>query len=623
MNADIYGSLFTAMAVLLASAVIVPFVSSKRRLAGWLNFALVALAGIIILRACYAIIFEAPSQVTTLVSFGLFSVYFLVDSLSAFFLAIVSFMAMVSAFYSIDYMEHYHDYELKSFYLNFPLFIMGMIGILTVDDLSLGFTISWQLMTITSYFLIKFEKKDAAVVKGANKYLALMELAWLFIFIAPFLVKNVSFGDSLHTVTAGLGATAPAAAYAVFALLLLGFGFKAGIFPFGQLWLPDAHSVAPSPISALLSGVMIKTGVFGILRTFFWMVPHSENFHFNGTFWGILIASLGVITLFVGTVQSMKQNDSKRLLAYSSIGQIGYIIFAAGAGLFMLYTGNASLQVFAVVVIIGAVYHVLNHAIFKGLLFLTSGSVLYATGTKDLNKLGGLLKLMPVSAALAGIASLAISGVPPFSGFASKWTIVASSLVAGSSYLFLAVFGIIALFTSAVTLSCYVKFFGMTFTSTGSQWNTKKDVKEVSPMMLFPKLVLGALCIIQGVLPFFYYQTIITVFQKAPGSIIHGAFNSPELAERISGSVMGVKLLVPGADGFTSAAAVPAVLVLVLAAAFLLSWLLKGSGGSTERTADAWLCGYQDLHDLTRYRNRSMFSALKKALKWTGGNVQE
>lgn len=623
MNADIYGNLFTAMAVLLASAVIVPLVSSKRKLAGWLNFALVAVAGSIILSTCYSLIFEAVPQTSTLVSFGLFSVYFLVDSLTAFFLAIVSFMAMISAFYSIDYMEHYHDYALRPYYANFPLFILGMIGILTVDDLSLGFTISWQLMTITSYFLIKFEKKDPAVVKGANKYLALMELAWLFIFIAPFFVKNAAFGDSLHTITVGLGSTSLALVYAVFALILLGFGFKAGIFPLGQLWLPDAHSVAPSPISALLSGVMIKTGVFGIIRTFFWMVPHSENYHFNGSFWGILIATLGAVTLFIGTVQSMKQNDSKRLLAYSSIGQIGYIVFATGAGLFMLYTGNASLQVFAVVVIIGAAYHVLNHAIFKGLLFLTSGSVLYATGTKDLNKLGGLIKLMPVSAVMAGIASLSISGVPLFSGFASKWTIVASSLVAGGSYLFLAIFGIIALFTSAVTLACYVKFFGMTFTSSGSEWNTKKVVKEVSPMMLFPKVVLGALCIIQGLLPFFYYDTIITVFKKAPGSLIHGAFNSPELAGQISGTFMGVKLLVPGPDGFSSAAAVPVVLVMVLAAAFVLSWFLKSSGGSTERKTEAWLGGYQDLHDLTRYRNRSMFSALKKVLRWTGGNVQE
>ena len=479
MNADIYGSLFTAMAVLLVSAVIVPLISSKRTLAGWLNFILVSIAGVVLLNLCYNLIFEAMPQVSRLVSFGFFSLYFLVDGVSAFFMAIIAFMAMISAFYSIKYMDHYHDYHLAGYYLNYPLFILGMIGIVTVDDLSLGFTISWQMMTIASYFLIKFENKDPNVVRGANKYLVLMQMAWFFIFIAPFFVHNVSFGDSIHSIVMGLSSSAPAVIYIVFGLILLGFSFKAGIFPLGQLWLPDAHSIAPSPISALLSGVMIKTGVYGIIRLFFWMVPHSDHFHFNGALWGIIITALGVLTLFIGTVQSMKQNDSKRLLAYSSIGQIGYIIFATGAGLFMFYSENAALSFLSLIAIIGAVYHVLNHAIFKGLLFLTSGSVLFATGTKDLNKLGGLIKLMPISAVIAGIASLSISGVPPFSGFASKWTIVSTSLLAGSEHLFLAIFGIIALFTSAITLSCYVKFFGMTFTSSGSQWAVKKDVQEV------------------------------------------------------------------------------------------------------------------------------------------------
>jgi formate hydrogenlyase subunit 3/multisubunit Na+/H+ antiporter MnhD subunit len=622
MNADIYGNLFTAMAILFASAVIVPLVSSRRTLAGWLNFILVSAACVIILYTCYNLVFEAMPQVSRLVSFGVFSIYFLVDGLSAFFLAVIAFMAVISAFYSIDYMEHYHDYSLNVYYANFPIFILGMIGIVTVDDLSLGFTISWQLMTVASYFLIKFEKKDANVVRGANKYLLLMELAWLFIFIAPFFVKNVSFGDSLHTITQGLSVSSPAAVYAVFGLVILGFAFKAGIFPFGQLWLPDAHSIAPSPISALLSGVMIKTGVYGIIRTLFWMVPHSETFHFNGSLWGILIATLGVLTLFIGTVQSMKQNDSKRLLAYSSIGQIGYIIFATGAGLFMFYSDNSMVKFLSLIAVVGAVYHVLNHAIFKGLLFLTSGSVLYATGTKDLDRLGGLLKLMPVSAVVAGIASLSISGVPPFSGFASKWTIVSTSLLAGSEYLFLAIFGIIALFTSAVTLSCYVKFFGMTFTSSGSEWNVTKKVHEVKLGMLLPKLVLAALCIVQGLLPFFFFETIITIFQKSRGSILHGAFNDATLTNHLFGSSMGVQVAIPGLESVSASAAVPAVVLAVFAAGLLLSWLLRGSAGSTNRNIEPWLGGYQDLHDTTRYRNRSMFSALKKVLRWTGGDVR-
>ncbi len=621
MNIDIYGNLFTAFVLLFIAALLAPILAPKRKLVAWVNLVLVSIAVVFILLLSYAVIFEAPAQGSRLVSFGFFSMYFLVDGLSAFFLSIIACMAVMSAIYSITYMDHYKEYSLAPYYVNFPLFILGMMGIVTVDDLSLGFTISWQLMTIASYFLIRFEKSDAVVVRSANKYLALMELAWLFIFIAPFFIPNVSFGDSLHSITMHLSHFSSAGVYAVFGLILLGFAFKAGIFPLGQLWLPDAHSVAPSPISALLSGVMIKTGVYGILRSFFWMVPHGESVHVNWALWGAVIASFGVATLFIGTVQSMKQNDAKRLLAYSSIGQIGYIAFAIGAGLFMFSSGIEVMTFFAAVAIIGAAYHVLNHAVFKGLLFLSSGSILYATGTKDLNKLGGLLKLMPASALVAGIASLAISGVPPFSGFASKWTIISTSILAGGTYFFLAVFGIIALFTSAITLSCYVKFFGMTFTSTGSEWNVKKDIKEVSLGMLLPKFILALLCVVQGIFPYVYYRAIIEVFEKSRSSVLETAL--ARAGRSITDASLGVQVWVPGTGSVPAAIAVPVVVLLVVGIAFVVAYALKSSGGSEERTVPAWLGGYHGLHDTTRYKNRSMFSAFKNALRWTGGNVEE
>ena len=163
----------------------------------------------------------------------------------------------------------------------------------------------------------------------------------------------------------------------------------------------------------------------------------------------------------------------------------------------MFHSNSEFVKLMGLIAIVGAIYHVLNHAIFKGLLFLSAGSVLYATGTKDMNKLGGLLKVMPISGIIAGIASLSIAGVPPFSGFASKWTIISTNLLAGSEVLFLVIFGIIALFTSAVTLSCYVKFFGLTYTASGAEWNIKKEIKEVPGTMIAPKAVLTILCIVQ------------------------------------------------------------------------------------------------------------------------------
>ncbi|MCU0848935.1 MAG: hypothetical protein MUD12_13700 [Spirochaetes bacterium] len=636
MNAEIYGNLLTAMAVLLLSAIIVPIAAGKRKLAGWLNFIFVSAAAAIILNISLASIFAGSVGILDLGPLGLaglaekspaalalggFRIYILVDPFAAFFMAIISFMAVMSAFYSIQYMEHYPDYGLRAYYLNFPVFVAGMIGLVTFDDLSIGFTIAWQLMTVSSYFLVRFEFREKGNVRSANKYLALMELAWAMIVGATLFINGAAPGDSIHTIVQKLSQTGAAYHYVIFGLIFIGFGFKAGIFPLGQLWLPDAHSIAPSPISALLSGVMLKTGIYGIMRTFFWMVPHGEGAHFDSFLWGVVIASFGVVTLFIGTVQSMKQSDAKRLLAYSSIGQIGYIVFATGAALLMTGVESQFVRMLGLVAIIGAVYHVLNHAVFKGLLFLTSGSVLYAAGTKDLNRLGGLIKFMPVTAVVAGIASLSISGVPPFSGFASKWTIISTSILAGSEIAFLALFGIIALFTSAVTLSCYVKFFGMTFTSAGTEWTVKRDIKEVPGTMLLPKIILTAACLVQGLVPFFYISMIAGIFRNSAGSLLTAAFGSFDAATAMSAPLLGAGIR--GADGTGITTAVPAVVLGIFLAALLFAWLLKRSGGSQERVAPTWLCGYQELRDSNRYKDRNMFSSLKNFLWWTGGNVKK
>jgi formate hydrogenlyase subunit 3/multisubunit Na+/H+ antiporter MnhD subunit len=521
-------------------------------------------------------------------------------------------------------MEHYPDYKLWSYYINFPVFILGMIGIVTVDDLSLGFSISWQLMTVASYFLIRFEYREKGNVRNANKYLLLMELAWILILAGTFFIPGISAGDPLHEITSKIGGATGIYAYLIYGLLLVGFGLKAGVFPLGQLWLPDAHSIAPSPISALLSGVMIKTGVYGIIRTFFWMVPPGgADFATSGLLWGAIIASAGVVTLFIGTVQALKQHDAKRLHAYHSIGQMGYIIFGVGCALVMLNSGNEFVKLLSVIAIIGALYHTLNHTVFKGLLFLSTGSVLYSTGTKDLNKLGGLMKLMPVTTLVAGIASLSIAGMPAFSGFASKWTIISSSLLAGSEFLYLLIFGIVALFTSAITLASYVKFFGMTFASSGVEWNVTKKIKEVPAVMLIPKIILAVLCLVQGLLPFLYYDMFINIFKKSAGSVIQPMFAGVTLNGYIVNSVMGVTVSVPGMKGALSFVAVPLVVLIIFIAAFVFAWLLKKSGGAEEKAAETWLCGYQDLNNLNRYVSKNMYAAFKKALWWTGGNVKK
>ncbi len=623
MNIDIYGNLLTAMAILALSAIVSPIVAGRmRKLAGWINFALVAAAAILLLYTSYAVIFKAAPQESKLIHLGPSGIYFLVDSFAAFFVAIVSFMAVISSLYSIQYMEHYHDYSLRGFYFFLPLFILGMIALLTVDDLSVGFTIAWQLMTIASYFLIKFEKREPSVVRSANKYLILMEIAWVMIVGAVMIIPGAVMGDSVLHLTEKLGSAKGAAIYVIYALLLAGFALKAGVFPFGQLWLPDAHSVAPSPISALLSGVMIKTGVYGIIRTLFWIVPAGSVIEKNGQAWGAIVATFGVVSLFVGTTQALKQHDAKRLHAYHSIGQMGYIVLGIGSALFMVYSGNPYLNVLAAIALIGAIYHTLNHTVFKGLLFLSTGSVQYSTGLKDLNKLGGLINFMPVTTVIAGIASFSIAGIPAFSGFMSKWSIISSDILAGREVGFLVVFGIIALMTSAITLASYVKFFGMTFTSSGHEWNTTEPVKEVPVLMLLPKVVLAVLCLVQGLIPFMYFSVIVNIFKTSNHSIVTKLFGGMYLNGSVIESAMGVQVNLPGTGMFISSMAVPAFLVAVFAVMFIAAYLLKKSAGSKQRTAPVWMCGYKELDNTTRYKSKSMYHAFKHIVWWTGGNVK-
>jgi hydrogenase-4 component B len=610
--------LFAGFLILIVAACAAGLAASKRRLAGWIHFSLTLAAAALFAAAGWKAVFGGGMDEAVRVLIGPFGVPFLVDGLAGLFLLIIAVMAVLIALYSIRYMEHYHDYGLGGYYFRLPLFILGMASLVTVDDLSVGFTLAWQIMTIASFLLIRFEYRNEDNVFAAHKYLILMELAWGLIVIAGAVLGH-GFGGSLHQLAMRAAVLSPGGMALACGLLLVGFGLKAGVFPLGQMWLPDAHSVAPSPISALLSGVMLKTGIFGLIRVFFFLAPASGRL-FKASLWGGLLAVIGVLTLFIGTLQSVKQNDAKRLLAYSSIGQIGYIVLGLGIALLASAADDPSVQMLAAVAFLGALFHVLNHVVFKGLLFLTSGSLLYATGTKDLNRLGGLIRWMPVTAAAAGIASLSISGMPPTSGFASKWTIISSALLAGGSSAFLVLFGIVALFTSAVTLACYVKFFGLAFTSAGAEWTVKMPIREVPGTMLGAKLVLAAICLAQGFLPFLFLGLITASLRHSVGFALAASFDPAGLGGTLSVSLLGLRIN----DLFgtaVNAAVSPLVVLGLLTAAFLFAALVRKAGGSREVVVPTWLCGYQDLNEKTRFSDRGMFAALKNLFRWTGGRT--
>jgi len=608
--------LFLSFLLLAAAAVLASATARSRRFAGWLHFALAVEASGFLAWVGVRAVLGRGMEEAVLVRIGPFAVPFLIDGLAGLLLTIIALVSAASALYSVRYMDHYPRYGVGGYYFRLPLFVLGLAALVTIDDLSVGFSLAWQIMTIASYLLIRFENKERASLRAARRYLILMEAAWALV-VAGGILLGGRPGDSLHALGAKAAAAGTIPRLAGLALLAGGCSLKAGLFPLGQMWLPDAHSAAPSPVSALLSGVMLKTGVFGLVRVVFFLAP-AAGAGFQPRLWGGLLAAAGALTLFIGTLQSVKQSDAKRLLAFSSIGQIGYIVLGLGAALLLSASEDAVLLGLAAAAVLGALFHVLNHAIFKGLLFLTSGSLLYATGTKDLNKLGGLVVGMPVSAVLAAIASLAIAGMPPGSGFSSKWAIIASTVLAGDGWIFLVLFGSMALFTSAVTLACYVKFFGLAFTSSPARAAADRPVREVPASMLAAKIVLAAVCLAQGLLPFLFVRFVAAGLGHSSGFLLGWLFESGGYGRALAASPSGLAIgtaLGPSAAASISPLLVAAMLLLALG---LAAWLRR-SAGSRRASAPTWLCGYRELDDRTRFTDRGMFAALKDLFRWTGG----
>lgn len=531
----------------------------------------------------------------------------LLDGLSALFLLLLSVLALGCALFAYGYYETIETKIVQKVYLALPVFIAGLVGLLTVDDLGPGFTLAWQLMAVSSYLLVRWGRPIKFSRRPALVYLAFMESAWLLIIGAAFLARGYHLGDSLTVIGEKLSGSGPAAAAIFFALLLLGFGLKTGVFPLGQFWIPGAYSTASPPVSALLAGILEKTGVFGLIRIFFF-VARGAGAGFHPDLWGQVLVAVGTLTLFIGTVQAIKQSDYLRLLAYSSIGQVGYIVFALGSGLLAWNSGSP----LAVVILTGAVYHSLNHGIFKSLLFLTGGSLLYATGTRDLNRLGGLLAVMPVTGVLAALASYSISGMPASSGFVSKWLMIAGNFLAGKDSLLLTMAGIVALFTAAFTLACYVKFFGLAFTSAGAGWKLKREIREVPASLLVPKIFLAAICLSQAFVPLVYVRLIGLSLKATEGFLLAGSES-----ERLLTSPAGLQIF----EGPALLAAVaPLVILALLLVLTLLARWFRQSAGAREVKVPAWLCGYQDLNEHNVYADRNMFSDLKKFFRWTGAN---
>jgi hydrogenase-4 component B len=623
-------AILMALIVCAVGAAVTLVASRSKAAAGWLAFLTTALASALALYAAGTTLMSGPGEALTLWTLPQFgsALRLAVDGLSAVFVSLIAVISLLAALYSIRYMEHYPEYGVSRYYPYFLLFVAGMYGIVCLTDLMLFFFLFWQLMTLTSYALVRYEYRKPENVRAAHRYLIMMQIAGGLIMLGAGLLAQdpVSLGTNerlmrydFDAISHGLPALLQQGGGLVtLALLcfLLGFGIKAGMWPFGQMWLPDAHPAAPSPVSALLSGVMIKTGIYGLIRSFLWLIPPAAAAQYPSNRWGFLIASLGTITLFVGTMQALRQEQTKRVLAFSSIGQVGYILLGIGACLALLGPGMRDVTVMplAAVAFYGALFHTLNHGTFKSLLFLNAGSMLYATGTQDLNRLGGLMKVMPLTAVTTLIASFSIAGVPLFNGFASKWSLYVAAILGSNHARYLPLFAVVAILTSAITLALFLKFFGVSFLSRTSTLVThrteRREPVEVGWMMQLPQVVLAALCVLVGLLPFSAFWLIHRALVGSQQGL--GIVLAKIPLQEVAG-LTGINGLVGGA------VFMPIALLLLFVGLLGLARWVSRLGRAERRGAEPWLCGYAQEADQNRYGAHNLYYDFMRHFRWVGG----
>ncbi|QNL20420.1 NADH/ubiquinone/plastoquinone (complex I) [Hyphobacterium sp. CCMP332] len=404
-------------------------------------------------------------------------IYLVYDGFSSFMLGIVNFIAFLAAFFAIGYIKKYTAET--NFYTLLCLMIAGMNGVILSGDL-FNLYVFLEIAAISSYALVAFgvEKEE---LEASFKYMVLGGLASMIILFAIAMIYWASSTLNIADISKVLaGSEGSYLVVFIQILLIVGFGLKSAIVPF-HAWLPDAHSSAPSPISSLLSGILIKAiGVYVLIRLFFNMFIISYEI-------AITFTVLGILSIIVGGLMAIGQWDYKRLLAYSSISQVGYIFTGLGVGMIVISNGES--MSIASMAIFGALFHLVNHAVFKSLMFMNAGSIEHATGIRDLRLLGGLGKLMPVTSATSFSGSMAISGLPPFSGFFSKLVII---IAAVQAQLYTVAF--IAAIMSVITLGYFLKFHRESFAAEPrSNFSAKRNLPF---SMKAPMIVLASMCLL-------------------------------------------------------------------------------------------------------------------------------
>lgn len=489
------------------------------------------------------------------------SLFLRLDALSAFFLLPIFLICALAALYGTEYLEAYRGRKSIAaawFFLN--LLAASMVVVVLAHN-GVLFLMAWEMMALSSFFLVTFEDEREDARQAGWIYLVASHIGTAFLLVLFILLGKASGSLDFDRFAASSGPGL------LFVLALIGFGTKAGFVPL-HVWLPEAHPAAPSHVSAVMSAVMIKTGIYGLLRILTFLGPPQA-------WWGWMLCAVGLTSGILGVLLALAQHDLKRLLAYHSVENIGIIALGLGVGIVGLSAGAPSI---AILGFAGALLHVVNHGLFKGLLFLGAGNVAHGAGTREIDHLGGLLRRMPLTGATFLIGAVAIAGLPPLNGFISEFLIYlasfrgAASFAGSSSVPMLATIAGLALI-GGLAAACFTKAFGVVFLGQPRTQHAE-HAHEAGLVMVLPGLVLAAGCISIGLFGASAVRSMAPLMSIVSGLPRNAV--SPSLA-KAAGTIALVS--------YFGAAVIGVSLLLILARAIALS-------GRPVRSAVTWDCGY-------------------------------
>jgi hydrogenase-4 component B len=531
---------------------------------------------------------DAPATLTLPLGIPWIGAHFRIDALAAFFLVVVNLGGATASLYGLGYGRH--EEAPQRVLPFFPAFLAGMNLVVLADD-AFTFLLSWEFMSLASWALVMADHRDAGNARAGYVYLVMASFGTLALLLAFGLLAGAEGGYAFDAMRATTHA--PWTIPLVLALLLLGAGSKAGIVPL-HVWLPLAHPAAPSHVSALMSGVMTKVAIYGFIRVVFDLIGTP------GWWAGATLLLLGGATAVLGILHALMERDLKRLLAYSTIENIGVIF--VNLGLAIAFRTNG-FEAAAALALTAALFHVLNHSLFKSLLFFGAGAVLNATGLRDMDRLGGLIHRMPATSLAFLVGSVAISALPPLNGFVSEWLTFQAILQSpdlpqwGLKVMVPAVGGVLAL-AAALAAACFVKAFGVTFLGRPRS-EASAGAQEADRLSLAAMAFFAALCLLFGILPGVAIDGLAPVVSSLVGARMPQQLYLPWLS------------IVPVVESRSSYNGL-LVFVFIAASASLAVLAIHRFASRALRRAPAWDCGFPEPSPATQYTSVSFAQPIRR-----------